>query len=229
MRKKQVRLEDIASRAGVSITTVSHVINKTRYVKKETREEVLKIMDEMAYDVGKPKKTAVEIRFIGLIVADITEDYSISVIKAIETYAIEQGISILLCDSEDDPEKEKVNLRTILDRDISGLIIAPINSEKCPKEIREADIPVVLIDRKYNTQEQQFVGINNFQSGFNATKYLSEKGCGNIGFVGYSDTVYTVRQRSLGYRACSQELASDSIPRVLHLSYKKEDSHKLIR
>jgi LacI family transcriptional regulator len=229
MRKKQVRLEDIAARAGVSITTVSHVINKTRYVKKETREEVLKILEEMSYDAGKPKRAAVEIRFIGLIVADITEDYSISVIKAIETYASEQGISILLCDSEDDPDKEKANLRTILDRDISGLIISPINSEKCPKELRDADIPVILIDRKYSGHENVYVGINNFQSGFNATKYLIGKGCRDIGFIGYPDTVYTVRQRALGYRACHQEFAPEGVPRVLQLNYKKEDSHKLIR
>ena len=229
MRKKQVRLQDVAARAGVSITTVSHVINKTRYVKKETREFVLKVLEEMDYDIGRQKHVGKKIEFIGLIVADITEDYSISIIKAIETYAGEQGISILLCDSEDNPEKERANLRTVLDRGVSGLLISPVNTERCPKELKDADIPVVLIDRKYNTHDRVYVGINNFESGFNAARYLADKGCGNIGFLGYPDTVYTVRQRALGYRACLLEGGADGVPKVLYLNYNNEDSNKLIR
>lgn len=228
MRKKTVRLQDVANRAGVSITTVSHVINKTRYVKQETREFVLKVLDEMAYDIGKPKHAPKEIKFIGLIVADITEDYSISVIKAVETYASEQGISILVCDSEDDSEKERANIRTVLDRGVSGLIISPTNSEKCPKELRETSIPVILIDRKYNTHDKVYVGINNFESGYSAAKYLLDKGCRDVAFIGYPETVYTVRQRSLGYRACIHEHGGAE-PRILQLLYKKEDSNKLIR
>jgi LacI family transcriptional regulator len=228
MRKKLVRLKDVASRAGVSITTVSHVINKTRYVKQETREFVLKILDEMAYDISKPKRAGKEIKFIGLIVADITEDYSISVIKAVETYASEQGISILVCDSEDDSEKERANIRTVLDRNVSGLIISPTNSEKCPKELKDTSIPVILIDRKYHTHDKVYVGINNFESGFSAAKYLIGKGCRDVAFIGYPDTVYTVRQRALGYRACIHEHGGAE-PRVLQLNYKQEDSNKLIR
>ena len=125
MQSKQVRLEDVAQKAGVSITTVSHVINKTRYVKRETRELVLKTLDELHYDIRKPRSRRNGSRLIGVIVADITEDYYISVVKAIETYATEQSYSILLCDSEDDVEKEKYNIKNILDKDVAGLIIAP--------------------------------------------------------------------------------------------------------
>ena len=82
MKNKLVRLEDIARRAGVSITTVSHVINKTRYVKQETREMVIRILEEMNYNVKKPKEKPNASKFIGVVVADITEDYYISVVKA---------------------------------------------------------------------------------------------------------------------------------------------------
>ena len=125
MKNKMVRLEDIAHQAGVSITTVSHVINKTRYVKQETRELVLKILEEMEYDFKEPKAKHHVSRFIGVIVADITEDYYISIVKAIETYASEQSFSILLCDSENDSEKEKRNIKNILARQVDGLIISP--------------------------------------------------------------------------------------------------------
>ena len=229
MQNKLVRLEDVAQKAGVSITTVSHVINKTRYVKQETRELVLKVLEEMNYDTSRPKERQKASKLIGVIVADITEDYYISIVKAIETYASEQGFSILLCDSEDDAEKERRNLKTILERDVSGLILSPINCEKYPKDIKDAEIPVVFIDRKYSKHDKVFVGINNFESGYFGTKYLASKGCGAIGFIGYPETVYTARQRAIGYRQCLQECLPDCEPRVLELNYRKEDSNKLIR
>jgi len=229
MQNKLVRLEDIAHKAGVSITTVSHVINKTRYVKQETRELVLKVLEEMNYDTSRPKERQKASKLIGVIVADITEDYYISVVKAIETYASEQGFSILLCDSEDDAEKEKRNLKTILERDVSGLILSPINCEKYPKDIKDAEIPVVFIDRKYSKHDKVFVGINNFESGYFGTKYLASKGCRAIGFIGYPETVYTARQRAIGYRQCLHECLPDCEPRVLKLNYRQEDSNKLIR
>ena len=224
-----MRLEDVAQRAGVSITTVSHVINKTRYVKRETREFVLKILEEMKYDIKKPNAKPSVSKFIGVIVADITEDYYISVVKAIETYASEQGFSILLCDSEDDTEKEKRNIRNILEKDIGGLIISPINSEKYPKEIKDSKIPIVLVDRKYNNHDKIFVGINNFESGYIGTKYLISKGCKTIGFIGYPETVYTVHQRAIGYRDCLNEQFPGLPPQALKLNYRQEDSNRLIR
>ncbi len=229
MQNKPVRLEDVAQKAGVSITTVSHVINKTRYVKRETREIVLKILDELNYNIRKPKTRANGSKLIGIIVADITEDYYISVVKAIETYASEQSFSILLCDSEQDTEKERRNIKNILDKDVGGLIISPVNSEKYPKELRDAQIPVVFVDRKFKTHEKVFVGINNFESGYIGTEYLASKGCKTIGFIGYPETVYTVHERAIGYRNFLRERMPDRTPHVLKLSYRQEDSTKLIK
>jgi LacI family transcriptional regulator len=229
MQNKPVRLEDVAQKAGVSITTVSHVINKTRYVKRETRELVLKIIDEMKYDIRKPKTKPKVSKLIGVIVADITEDYYISVVKAIETYASERSYSILLNDSEDDTEKEKRNIKNILDKDVGGLILSPVSSERYPKEIKNAQIPIVFVDRKYQTHDTIFVGINNSESGYTGTEYLATKGCRTIGFIGYPNTVYTVHQRAIGYRRFLQERLPDCPPQVLTLNYRQEDSNKLIR
>jgi DNA-binding LacI/PurR family transcriptional regulator len=228
LKSKLVRLEDVAQKAGVSITTVSHVINKTRYVKKETREYVLKVLEELNYNKKKPSSHTTSSKFIGVIVADITEDYYISIVKAFETYASEQGFSILLCDSEDDVEKEKLNIRSILEKEVGGLIIAPVNSEKCPKELHETDIPIVFVDRRYSRTDKLFVGINNIESGYVGTQYLASKGCRNICFIGYPETVFTVHQRAIGYRGYLQEHIPECTPRVLTLNYRQEDSNRLI-
>ena len=228
LKSKPVRLIDIAQKAGVSITTVSHVINKTRYVKRETREYILQIMEELSYQKRKPKSIHATTRFIGVIVANILEDYYISVIKAIETYASEQGFSILLCDSENDAELEKLNIRSILEKNVGGIIIAPVNSKKCPKEILSSTIPIIFIDRKYEGVDKVFIGINNFESGYSGAKYLDSKGCKNIAFIGYPETVYTVQQRMRGYYFYIQKNIPDASPRILTLNYKQEDSNRLI-
>jgi DNA-binding LacI/PurR family transcriptional regulator len=229
MQNKLVRLQDVAQKAGVSITTVSHVINKTRYVKRETRELVLKTLEELKYDIRKPKTRGNGSKLIGVIVADITEDYYISVVKAIETYASEQSYSILVCDSEDDIEKEKFNIKNILDKDVAGLIISPVNSQRYPKEIKDAPIPVVFVDRKYDKHDKVFVGINNFESGYLGAEYLASKGCRAIGFIGYPETVYTVHQRAIGYRDFLLQCMPECPSRILTLNYRQEDSNKLIR
>jgi len=228
LKNKLVRLADIAQKAGVSITTVSHVINKTRYVKKETREYILKIMEEMKYEKKKSVSMHLTTRFIGVIAANILEDYYISVIKAIETYANEQGYSILLCDSENDSQLERINIRNLMEKNIGGMIIAPIDSGSCPEEIIHSKIPIVFVDRKYKKTDKVFIGINNFESGYQGSEYLASKGCTRIGFIGYPDTVYTVQQRSLGYRYFLQKNFPDSLPLVLTLKYNQEDSNLLI-
>ncbi len=144
MKNKLVRLADIAQKAGVSITTVSHVINITRYVKKETREYILRIMEEMNYEKKKSVSMHLTNRLIGVIAANILEDYYISVIKAIETYATEQGYSILLCDSENDSQLERINIHNLIEKNIGGMIIAPIDSGNCPEEIIHSKIPLSL-------------------------------------------------------------------------------------
>ncbi|QEN08180.1 LacI family transcriptional regulator [Oceanispirochaeta crateris] len=228
MKQKNVTLKTVADKAGVSITTVSHVINKTRHVNQDTKETVLKTLEELNY-IGFKSRKANKIEYVGVIIADIREDYYVSITKAIETFASDMGISILICDSEDDPAKEKRNINMLLDRNVSGLIIAPIESENMPKGLTRSNIPVVLIDRQYENHDFLFVGINNLYSCYLGAKYLHEKGAERIGFIGYSESVYTIKQRVLGYKTYQQEMENGRNPAVLSLSYHKENSYPLIK
>ena len=228
MNQKNVTLKTIADKAGVSITTVSHVINKTRHVNHDTKEAVLRTLEELDYRGVKNRKV-IKKRNVGVVIADIREDYYVAVTKAIETMASDMGISLLFCDSEDDGEKEARNIKMLLERNISGLIIAPIESGQMPWQLHDADIPVVLIDRQYEQHDFLFVGINNFRSSYEGASYLRGKGTENIGFIGYTDSVYTIRQRIRGYKAFLQEAPGGQDPAVLSLSYHKEDSYPLIR
>lgn len=228
MKHKNITMKTIAEKAGVSITTVSHVLNKTRRVNQDTKEAVLKTLEELNYR-GYNSKKVNKIEYVGVIIADIREDYYVAVTKAIETVASDMGISIIFCDSEDDAEKEEKNIKMLLDRNISGLILAPIESHKMPKILAETDIPVVLIDRQYENHDFLFIGINNFNSSFLGAQHLFEKGARKIGFIGYTESVSTIKQRIMGYKSYIMEQDEASSPAVLSLSYHKEDSVPLIR
>jgi len=223
-------MKDIAHETGVSITTVSHVINKTRHVNSETRQLVLEAMNRLEYDHKRSRKKNGRTKsgLIGVIIADIREDYYVSVVKAIETVASENDLSIVFCDSEMDYEKENHNIQTILEKDTAGIIIAPISSEHFPASLKTSELPVVLIDRQYDQHDRTFVGINNFESGYQAEKHLEKKGCRHIGFIGYAEHVYTIEKRIQGYKSALQELNKPAPP-VLFIRYDKEDSFSLIK
>ncbi len=230
MNKKTVTMKDIAELAGVSITTVSHVINKTRNVANETRDLVLKTLAELDYQQSESRQSKPqEMDRIGVITADIREDYFIDIVKTIETIASENNISVLFCDSAGDAQKEAQNIAMMLNKNVDGLVIAPVNSTRYPTALRLADIPVVLVDRQYERHNTTFVGIDNAQSAQLGVRHLVSKGCERIAFIGYEESVYTMQQRVAGYRLALIEALPDCPPAVLHLKYSKEDSHRLIQ
>jgi LacI family transcriptional regulator len=230
VQQKNLTMEDVALKAGVSVTTVSHVINKTRHVNKETKEAVLKAIQELNYHSAKIEKNNAMGVYVGAILADAREDYYIAMIKAIEFAAADYGISVIFCDSEADPEKEERNITSLLERNVIGLLLAPVKCDHIPDSLRKITIPVVLIDRQYEEPHNfLFVGINNFQSSYQGTGYLVQKGCTQIGFIGYSGSVYTIRQRTLGYKSAMMEINRTAEHKVLFLSYNREDSFPLIK
>lgn len=221
--KNHVTLKTIAATAGVSISTVSHVVNNTRFVKQETRNLVEKTMQALEFSGGKgnSKKT----KYLGLIVADITEDYSISVIKSIENRCEEVGLSIIVCDSQDKLGLEHQNINKLLDNDrIVGIIISPVDSNTCNPRLIRTKLPVVCFDRKLVNAKKIFFGINNLRSGNIATEYLIKHSCRRVGFIGYPEEVYSVNQREMGYRLAWMGNFEGNKLNVLRIQYFQEDA-----
>ena len=225
---KNVTMRDVAVRAGVSIATVSHVVNKTRHVNQHTRDIVLNIIDELGY-IGANTATRDDTsRLIGLIIADIREDFYTEIVKAAETIACENGFSLILCDAEDDEQKELFYINMLLHQQVQGIILAPINQYSSPARLKEADLPVVLIDRRYEEKNYDFIGINNLAAGREATLHLQRHGAQRIGFIGYDDTVYTMQQRVLGYLDALDKAGWKDRAQILRLKYHQDRATKNI-
>jgi len=120
-------IKDIASRAGISSTTVSHVLNKSRHVHPETEARVLKAIRELDY---KPNMLARSLRrrqtsTIGLLVSDIENPFFTEVARAVETTAYERGYNVILCNTDEDLAKEIMYVDVLFAKQVDGLILAP--------------------------------------------------------------------------------------------------------
>ncbi|MEE9306884.1 MAG: LacI family DNA-binding transcriptional regulator, partial [Spirochaetia bacterium] len=190
---KKVTIKDVANRAGFSISTVSHVINETRFVEKSTKEKIQKAIEELNYRPnilarslkGKGSKT------IGVIISDLRQGFFAEVIKAIESRANQREFNVMLCDSEDDAEKEELDVDILLRKGIDGLIFAPVDTGQLFEELWLSELPCVQIDRKLQSAEADFVGIDNVRSAEQATLRLFDNGYDCVGFIGYGPEVYT--------------------------------------
>lgn len=199
---KKITIKDVALHANVSTATVSHVINKTRHVEKDTEARVLEAIQKLNYHPsilaqglkGKGIKT------IGIIIADIRESFFANLVKSIEVYLQKKHFSLILCDSEDTVRQEKNHLDLLLQKGVEGIIFSPINVNEAYSVLQTSHIPVVQVDRKAYGIESDYIGINNIESARSATEHLCEHGYTRIGFIGYDETVYTIRKRIEGYK-----------------------------
>ncbi len=207
MRKKENKsptMKDVAKLAGVSISTVSHVINKTRYVEPETREKVYQAIKTLGY---RPNILASSLRkrvtnTIGLIISNITNLFYPEVVRGVEDYLAKYNYNLILCNSDENVEKEKNYIEVLFSRRVDGLIITPSKSSETRENLdlfREKNIPIVLVDRKIEGLEEDVVLADNMEGTYEAISYLISLGHKKIGIItGPLDTT-TGCERLEGY------------------------------
>jgi LacI family transcriptional regulator len=184
MKKSTTTLKNIANQAGVSVPTVSRVLNgksKHNRISKETQDLILKVAKELNYS---PNQLARGLRLkrtntLGYITPDISNPFFSGIARVVEKYARLQGYSIILCDSEENTDIEKESIQLLIDRKIDGLIISPVGQAvEHLKEVYNKNIPIVLIDRFFPDLDLPYVTSDNYKGALEATSYLIE--CGHI-------------------------------------------------
>ncbi len=202
-------IKDVAERAGVSIATVSHVINGTRRVSPETAKRVRQAMEELDYH---PNAVARSLRTrrtnaIGVVVSDITNPFFANLARGAEDTATEAGYSLIVCNSDETPEKEDLYVRLLRRRRMDGLLIAPVRDGGSPAiaELAKQGLPFVFIDRKARGVEADAVLSDNVGGAYLATKHLIERGYRRIGIVLGVRGATTSEERLAGYRRALEE------------------------
>jgi LacI family transcriptional regulator len=229
-KNKLVTINDVARRAETSIFTVSSVINNSSRVSKKLQKRVLEAIEDLNYTPNlvarslKRKKTLL----VGLVISDVEDIFFPGVIKGIEAVFNQTSFNLILCNTENDIEKEKNYLKILIEKRVDGLILFPTDtSGNNLKNFLSKNIPIVLIDREIKSLNISTVVMDDYNSSFNVTNFLINKGHNRIGIVIFPTTISTGEQRLKGYidshRVNNVNIDNDLIKIT---GFKKEDSYR---
>ncbi|MEU3272364.1 LacI family DNA-binding transcriptional regulator [Saccharomonospora sp. NPDC006951] len=194
---------DIAEIAGVSITTVSHVVNGTRAVAPETRAAVLAAVEHTGYtgDVIARSLVTGGTRSIGVAISLLANPYFAVLMQTIEREAASAGYTVLLSDTHDTVDTEQAIVRALRARRVEGLLLTPVPGDgPVISELVSLGIPTVLVDRVATRNDVDQVGVENIQSTSALTEHLASLGHRRIGLISGTNGLATSEERTLGYR-----------------------------
>ncbi|MCH6199925.1 LacI family transcriptional regulator [Aquiflexum sp. LQ15W] len=205
MAKKKISIKDIAKSLGISITTVSFILNG-KAKEKRISEDLTKKVEEYIKEVGyKPSHLAQSLRLgkskvIVFMVEDISNQFFASIARKIEEKAYKNGYKIIYCSTNNDPEKAKALIETFKVRSVDGFIITPTpNLESTITDLVDEDFAVLLFDRWIPSIDCNYVIVENEKSAFEATTHLINNGCNKIGFITVESDQIQMNDRLKGY------------------------------
>lgn len=200
------RISDVAKRAGVSVASVSRVLAGQTGVSEGTRNRVLDAVKAMDYrpDLAARRLRSRRTDTLGLIVSDIRNPFFTELSRAVEDVAYQHRQRVMLCNTDEDPEKETFYLEMMRDENVSGVILSP--TLPLLGRFRQADFPfpIVLVDRCERNTDADAVVLDNVDAAHRLTSHLIEGGARHIVFL-YGASSATGRQRQAGYQAAMAE------------------------
>lgn len=207
MPRHLVTIRDVAQRAGVSTSTVSHVINGTRFVSPELAERVREAMAELRY---QPNALARSLRrretlTLGMVVPDNANPFFAMMARTVEDTCYRQGYSLILTNSEGDLGRELANINVLVAKQVDGLILAAVglSSRDLQRVLRQ--VPTVVVDRELSGIQADTLLVDNFDGGYQATRHLIELGHRRIGCIAGPSVTTPSAERVTGYRRALSE------------------------
>jgi LacI family transcriptional regulator len=196
-------IRDVAQLAGVSITTVSHVLNGTRPVSADGMARVLQAVQELGYQPNAVARSLrmSETRMFGMIVPDNSNPYFAEVARSIEDAAFELGYSVILCNSDEDPAKEQAYLNLLIEKRVDGIaFVATGASENTLEPAHARGLPVVVVDREIEGSPWSSVLVHNSRGAREAVDHLARLGHRRIGCISGPRNLGPSSERVRGYR-----------------------------
>lgn len=199
-----VTMREVALEAGVSIKTVSRVVNQQGEIRDETRERVLAAIDQLGYRPSKVARALVTSRTdtIGLLIGDIANPYFSEVARGVLDFAQKREYDVFLCNTDGTPLTEKRALYSLIDHNIDGAIIYPTwkNKDWIPK-FAQLSCPLVLVNSRTEPRKGVSLVRTEIKKGASlAVKYLIDKGHKQIGMIAGEVSPIDKINRVCGYR-----------------------------
>ena len=212
-------IKDVAREAGCGIATVSRVINKSGYVKKETREKIEKVIEKLNYQPNEIARsmTRQKNNMIAFILPNSKHLFFGELLYHVEEELFDYGYKLMLCNSSEKIEKEIIYLEMLKNNRVDGVILLTNNNVE---EYLNRNLPIVSFDRWF--KDVPLVASDNYQGGILAAKELLDKGCKKLMFIGddaqgdFTDVTTDVSKRRKGF---IDHLNTEGINNVINLEY----------
>ncbi|MDR2333209.1 MAG: LacI family transcriptional regulator [Burkholderiaceae bacterium] len=205
-------IKDVARLAGVSVTTVSHVLNKTRAVHVDTQARVLEAVRTLDY---VPSAVARSLKMnathtIGMLVPNNSNPYFAELVRAVEDACFEAGYALLLCNTDDNADRQRVYLDVLAKKRVDGVIVASTtDDERMSRHLAETRMPMVLIDRDIDGLDCPCVQTDHVQGGALAAEHLLQLGHERIACIAGPARLHSSESRVQGWREQLQRAGRD--------------------
>ncbi|WP_281288055.1 LacI family DNA-binding transcriptional regulator [Streptomyces roseicoloratus] len=199
--RQTATMSDVAALAGVSVSTVSHVLNRTRAVAPDTARLVHDAVVTCGYVPEKlSRQQREEFGTIGLAMSAISNPYFADVVHGLDRRATKEGYSLLLAETHDDGDAELRAVGELLRRKVSAIVLAPSgDASRTLSYARQADVPVTVIDR-FVREEVDQIGVENIESTARLVDHLAETGHTRIAMISGRPGLATTEERVRGYK-----------------------------
>jgi LacI family transcriptional regulator len=202
-------MKDVARLAGVSIATVSATVNRSAFVSAELRRRVTEAIHELGYapdGVARSLKRG-RTQLVGLIVADITNPFFTELVHVIEAAIQDAGYSVLLCDTDENFEKERDYLRILRTHRVDGVILAPTGQAGDYAQLQSIEdrLPLVLVDRALAELNADTVTVDNFAAAFDVTAHLLDLGHRDVATIAGPEHLTSGQERRRGFRTALEQ------------------------
>ena len=197
-------LQEVARRAKVSTATVSRVLNQSDKVVPATRAIVEQALRELGY---RPSRVARRLRMssgrahlVGLIIPDIQNPFYAEIARGVEDAAYAAEYALLLCNSDENADKERFYLDVMRSESVDGIVLPPFDeTDVAVADMLETGMPMVCVDRSMSKIATDLVEVDNHRGAFDAVTHLLDRGHNDIGLIEGRPQVSTSRERRRGY------------------------------
>ena len=202
-------VKDVAAAAGVSLGTVSNVMNRPEVVSSRTRERVERAMADLGFVRNESARQlrAGTSRTLAYVMLDGTNPFFHDVAQGIELAAEDADLSLFICNSNSRAAREEVHLDRLLQQRVQGILITPVNPEATYLgELTRRGVPLVIVDRVRNVDSCCSVAVDDVLGGRIAVEHLVEQGHTRVAFIGGPESIGQVRERRQGAQEIWAEL-----------------------
>jgi LacI family transcriptional regulator len=222
-------MKQVAERAGVSISTVSHVINNTRTVSQDVRQRVQGVIDEMRYIPSALARSLKndQTHTIGVLVPNSSNPYFAELLRWIEEAAFQRGYNIILCNAHGDANKQTAYLRLLMEKRIDGLILVASGADdEQDLLLRHESVPIVQLERALPGLAADVILAGQEEGAWQATRHLIELGHRVIACVSGPADLPRTRERLAGFlRAMADAGLAVAPDHIVHEEFTSAGGH----